>query len=161
METEPRKPVSRCPAGAHGLHGLLSMRLLIPSVKNLDVLNERGQFGIGHLEQSRPIRWRTIRTRRFAPGQNDGAPPRAPPSFRLRRPRFAERQFWFWRGKGEDWDGRASRWLSASRCWRCRPSQPRIGLGNRLPGFWSDRTPLAHVMRASRSRNHICNPGFE
>jgi hypothetical protein len=26
-----------------------------------------------------------------------------------------------------------------------RSSQPRNGLANRFPGFWSDRTPLAHI----------------
>lgn len=32
---------------------------------------------------------------------------------------------------------RASRWLSASRRWRCRPPQPRIGLANPITWRWS------------------------
>ena len=80
---------------------------------------------------------------RFALGQYGGALPRTPANFRLRETRFAGRvsPCFPWR------DGRASRWLSASCHWRCRSSQPRIGLANRLPGFWSDRTPLAHESR--------------
>jgi hypothetical protein len=63
------------------------MCLPVPTVENLDELNQRSEFGLA------PIRERyfvTILFRRFAP-KYGGAPPRTPPSFRLRVFRFAER----------------------------------------------------------------------
>lgn len=99
--------------------------------------------------------------RRYAPGLNDGALPRTPDSFTLSAPRIA--------GlgiicgvccRGElSWG--ASRWLSASRRWRCRPSQRRIGLSNRFPGFWSDRTPLAHEYASLFWRGCRISPVFK
>lgn len=82
---------------------------------------------------------------RFALGSLGGTLSRTLASFRLSEPRFASLLClgWLYRANKLEWW--ASRWLSASRRWRCRPSQPRIGLANRFPGFWSDRTPLAHA----------------
>jgi hypothetical protein len=81
---------------------------------------------------------------RCALGLYGGALPRTPASFTLSAPRFAGPGVIFGACCGDVLNWWASRWLSASCRWRCRPSQPRIGLANRLPGFWSDRTPLAH-----------------
>jgi len=119
------------------------MCLPVPTVNDLDELNQGSKFGLAQVGKSKT---NVFAYRRLAPGQSGGAPPRTPASFRLSRCRFASRLFRLIRGKGDNFKGRASRWRSASRRWRCRSSQPRIGLANRFPGFWSDRTPLAHAL---------------
>ena len=119
------------------LHDLRSMRLLVPAVKSLEELNQGCDLGI---VECTGREWVGLNipskgAQRFALGVIGGALPRTPASFRLSAPRFAGR----WNNFGAccclkvNWW--ASRWLSASRRWRCRPSQPRIGLANRFPGF--------------------------
>jgi len=135
-------------------HGSVSMRLPIPTIQNFEQFDEGLNMGLFEdMRKSRAGLWSLGKgAGRFAPGRCGGALPRTPASFTLNEPRFAGREknnrvccrngFNWW----------ASRWLSASRRWRCRPSQPRTGLANRFPGFWSDRTPLAHNLH--RSCNH-------
>lgn len=119
--------------------------LPVPPVENLEEFNQGGNLGVVN------VRTRTgNEARRFAPGS--GALPRTPPSFRLRRFWLNWKEASFRGTEGENKSGRASRWLSASRWWRCRPPQPRIGLGNRWPGFWTDRTPLTHIFAFHSSR---------
>ena len=134
--------------GTHGLHGSVSMCLPVPTVEYSNELDQGSKVRIAQFQRHRRPKTTLVDSRRFAPNQCGGALPRTPASFRLSWSRFARHQFRFVTGKGADWNGRASRWLSASRRWRCRPSQPRIGLANRFPGFWSDRTPLAHIALA-------------
>lgn len=145
------------PDGAAGLHGCGSMCLPVPTVENLDELNQRSKVGV---TQVRKGYTNVFALRRFAPGLYSGALPRTPASFRLSNPRFAGRQFRFLRGKGDNLYGWASRWFSPSRRWRCRPSQPRIGLANRFSGFWSDRTPLAHDCAAFLGAQSSCKSHF-
>jgi hypothetical protein len=141
--------------GIDGLHGLISMRLPVPPVEDSEEIHQRFEFEILKACERSPLGIESVCFRRFVPGMNGGALPRTPPSFTLRMPRFAGRQIGCAGRKGERGDWWASHWLSASCRWRCRPSQPRIGLGNRFPGFWSDRTPLAHrhTVRSSECIN--------
>jgi hypothetical protein len=139
--------MSKKAAGRKGwLHGLIFMCLPLQTLKSLEEPNQGFDIGIfnGVGKDRVGLSRRGKGAQRFALGLYGGALPRTPDSFTLRDARFAG-----WGIKLEvccrmDRNWRASRWLSASRRWRCRPSQPRIGLSNRLPGFWSDRTPLAH-----------------
>src|SRR3569833_1988571 len=124
-----------------GSHGRVAMCLPVPAIKHGEEIYE--QFDLRIIEQrcyGRLLFARHIDiAQRFAMRRYGGVPPRTPANFRLRETRFAGYIVEKFRC-----DGRASRWLSASCHWRCRPSQPRIGFANRQPGFWSDRTLLAH-----------------
>jgi len=122
------------------------MEFPVPPVQGLEELNQGCDMGIfERIGKSRGgLSGRTKGARRCAPGLNVGALPRTPTSFTLSGPRFAGLEVIIGVCFGKELNWRASRWLSTSRRWRCRPSQPRIGLVNRLPGLWSDRTPLAH-----------------
>ena len=129
------------------LHGSVSICLPVPAVKGLEELNECPDFDIGKHRSRDGLRWNggCKGARRLTPTEERGALPHTPASLMLRFARFA-RPGNIRGGRWQKaWNWWASRWLSASRRWRCRPSQPRTGLANRLPGFWFDRTPLAHV----------------
>lgn len=134
-----------------GLHGRAAMCLPIPAIQSRKEINQQRNLRIVKCVHSGCMVFGRLVgvAQRFALRRDGGALPRAPANFRLREARFAD-HFLI---ACLSCDGWASRWLSASRRWSCRPSQPRIGFANRLPGFRSDRTPLAHMMESARCSN--------
>jgi hypothetical protein len=115
--------------------------LVVPAVEQFKECSQAGDgFAVGLIERGRFAPdariWRKpARALALAGDFLGDSVPEPLPTFGLsERGRFSAPQSW-----------RASRWFSASRRWSCWPSQHRTGVGNPLPGFQSDRTPLARA----------------